>query len=84
MLAQHLSLQLLGPPRIEFEGATLKTETRKSTALLIYLAVTKENHLRDSLATMFWPESDQIHANGALRRTLVALRKTPLKKCIRS
>lgn len=79
MLVQQLSLQLLGSPRIECEGAPLKTETRKATALLIYLAVTNENHLRDSLAAMFWPESDQDHASGALRRTLSALRKTPLK-----
>jgi predicted ATPase/DNA-binding SARP family transcriptional activator/Tfp pilus assembly protein PilF len=32
------------------------------------------------LSTMYWPESDQARARGALRRTLAALRKTPLKE----
>ncbi|MGI8586125.1 MAG: ATP-binding protein [Chloroflexia bacterium] len=44
-------------------------------ALLAFLAVTKQRHTRDKLAALFWPEYDQTHARGALRRTLSALNK---------
>ena len=43
--------------------------------MLIYLAVTGQGHRRESLAAMFWPESDTGHAKAALRRTLSSLRK---------
>jgi predicted ATPase/DNA-binding SARP family transcriptional activator len=78
--ASQLSLQLMGAPRITFDDVPLKIETRKASALLFYLAVTGETHTRDTLATMFWPESDPSHARGALRRVLAALNKTPLKE----
>jgi len=55
-------------------------ESRKASALLFYLAVTEETHTRDALSTMLWPESDQVRSRGALRRSLAALRKTPLKE----
>jgi predicted ATPase/DNA-binding SARP family transcriptional activator len=71
----ELTLALLGPPQIHVDGATLKVDTRKATALLIYLAVEAKIQRRESLATMFWPESDSSHAKAALRRTLSALRK---------
>ena len=35
-----LRLFLLGPPRLEADGATLPISTRKAMALLAYLAVT--------------------------------------------
>jgi DNA-binding SARP family transcriptional activator len=43
--------------------------------LLIYLAERGESQRRESLAAMFWPESDSSHSKAALRRTLSALRK---------
>ena len=70
-----LKLWLLGPPKIEIEGAPLQVDTRKATALLVYLAVNGETQRRESLATLLWPESDNSHAKAALRRTLSALRK---------
>jgi len=53
----------------------LVVDTRKATALLIYLAVTAQADRRERLAAMFWPESDTAHSKAALRRTLSALRK---------
>ena len=71
----HLSLFLLGPPRIELDGAPIEVDTRKAIALMAYLAVTGASHSRDTLATLLWPEYDQTHARAALRRTLSTLNK---------
>jgi len=70
-----LKLWILGPPRIEVGGEPLRVDTRKATALLVYLAERGESQRRESLAAMLWPESDSSHSKAALRRTLSALRK---------
>jgi len=70
-----LKLWILGSPRIEVGGEPLHVDTRKATALLIYLAERGESQRRESLAAMLWPESDSSHSKAALRRTLSALRK---------
>jgi DNA-binding SARP family transcriptional activator len=71
----HLALYLFGPPRVERDGQPVTTDTRKAIALLAYLAVTRQRHGRDVLATLLWPEYDQTHARATLRRTLSALNK---------
>jgi len=71
----RLNLYLLGPPRIELDDEPVQVDTRKATALLAYLALTRERQRRDALVNLLWPESDQSHARAALRRTLSALRK---------
>ncbi len=68
-----LRLALLGPPRVERDGAPLEVDTRKAIALLAYLAVTGQRQSRDGLAALLWPDYDRAHARGALRRTLSAL-----------
>jgi DNA-binding SARP family transcriptional activator len=70
-----LKLFLLGPPRIELDGTPLEVDTRKAIAMLAYLAVSGESQRRDTLAALLWPESDQIGARAALRRTLSSLNK---------
>ena len=49
----------------------------KRTALLVYLAIggTGALHRRDTLLTLFWPESDLEHARGALSQALRYLRQ---------
>jgi predicted ATPase/DNA-binding SARP family transcriptional activator len=71
----RLSLYLLGPPRIEREGTPIQVDTRKATALLAYVAITGEQHRRDALVNLLWPEADERHGRAALRRTLSVLRK---------
>jgi DNA-binding SARP family transcriptional activator/class 3 adenylate cyclase len=71
----HVSLYLLGPPRIEREGTPVQVDTRKAIALLAYVALSREQHRRDTLVTLLWPEADQQHGRAALRRTLYVLRK---------
>jgi hypothetical protein len=45
-----LRLFLLGPPRLERDGAVIDIGRRKATALLIYLAATRQSYSRDALA----------------------------------
>jgi predicted ATPase/DNA-binding SARP family transcriptional activator len=71
----ELALFLMGPPRIERDGRVLNVDTRKATALITYLAVTKRPQSRDALAALLWPEYDQAHARATLRRTLSTLNK---------
>jgi predicted ATPase/DNA-binding SARP family transcriptional activator len=71
----HLSLFLLGPPRIEREGEPVGVGTRKAIALVAYLALAERRHSREGLATLLWPKSDQSHARAALRQALSVLKK---------
>lgn len=66
----QLRILLLGSPQIELDETHLDTDRRKAVALLAYLAVTAVPHTRDTLATLFWPDSDQSRALAYLRRAL--------------
>jgi DNA-binding SARP family transcriptional activator len=68
-----LKLCLLGPPRIERDGKPIAFDTRKAIALMAYLSVTGQPQSREHLAALLWPDADQSHALGALRRTLSTL-----------
>lgn len=70
----ELTISLLGAPLIEVGGEPAEFDTRKAIALLAYMAVNKDSHTRDALATMLWPELDQSRARAALRRTLSSLK----------
>jgi DNA-binding SARP family transcriptional activator len=71
----QLAFHLLGPPRLERDGAPLAFDTRKITALAAYLAVTGQSHTRESLITLLWPELEPGRARAVLRRNLSLLRK---------
>ena len=71
----QLKLYLFSSPRLEQDQAPLKVGRRKATALLAYLAVSGESQPREKLATLLWPDSDQIRANSYLRRELALLNK---------
>src|SRR5918997_4687103 len=68
-------VSLLGAPRIEHDGEPIEVDTRKAIALVAYLAVTRQRHVRDALAGLLWPEYNQTRARAALRRTLSSLGK---------
>jgi len=72
----ELALYLLGPPRVELDNQSVPLGRHKAVALLAYLALTRQPHSRDALATLLWPELDQSHARGQLRRTLSLLHRT--------
>ena len=71
----QLSIYLLGSPRVECNGKSIDLDTRKASALIAYLAITKQRQSRDTLAALLWPEFDQAHARATLRRTLSTLNK---------
>lgn len=69
-----IEVKLLGPPRVERDGALVAFDTRKAVALLAHLALTGRPRPRDALADLLWPDTDPERARGALRRTLSTLR----------
>src|SRR5687768_6309569 len=70
-----LELRLFGPPRFHRQHDELTLSGRKVMALAAYLAVTRQPHHRDALATLFWPDHDQSGARANLRRELSRLHK---------
>ncbi|MCE7982907.1 MAG: tetratricopeptide repeat protein [Caldilinea sp. CFX5] len=66
-------LYLFGTPRLEQQDRPILIALRKAVALLVYLAVTRQPHSRDALATLLWPENNQTGARANLRRTLYDL-----------
>ena len=71
----RLKLFLLGPPRLEREGERLEINTRKSMALMAFLAVSGQTHRREALTTLLWPNSRSRSARAILRTTLSGLNK---------
>lgn len=71
----RFKLFLLGSPRLERNGGRVEVERRTVMALLAYLVVTGQPHSRDTLAALLWPETDEPHARGALRRDISGLNK---------
>lgn len=72
-----LHLRFLGTFHVTFaDGRALAIETAKSKALLAYLATENDRpHLREQLAALLWPESDQKSAMQSLRQALYSLRR---------
>jgi DNA-binding SARP family transcriptional activator len=74
----QVRLKLLGPFEGRFpDGRQAKLETRKSEALLAYLARScGESHSREQLAAMFWGDRDDAAARHNLRKALASLRRS--------
>ena len=68
-----LEVSLFGPPRIAHDGIPVPVERHKTLALLAYLAVTRQPHGRDALATLLWPEELPGHGRAVLRNALLDL-----------
>ena len=80
----EVELRLFGTPRLDVNGEPSQLGRRKAMALLSYLAVTRNRHHRETLATLLWPESGSEAAYSALRNVLWILRQTPLAKLLRA
>ena len=72
----HLELCLLGPPEVRADGDVVDFPTRKTLALLAYLALEQGLQRREHLAALFWPESDASRGRANLRNTLNYLRNS--------
>ena len=71
-----LKLLWLGPPVIEYDGHPFRLEMRKTLALLAYLSLSPQSPTRETLASLFWSEHDQVHALASLRRSLFSLARS--------
>ena len=78
-----LELQLLGPPAIRLAGTEISPPTRKSLALLAYLAL-EGSQSRGKLADLLWSDLDEDAARKNLRKELFRLRGGPLGPFIRT
>jgi DNA-binding SARP family transcriptional activator len=68
--ASPLHLHLLGPPEVRLGERLLTFPTRKTLALLIYLALEGGSQPREHLAALLWPESNPERSHASLRNTL--------------
>jgi DNA-binding SARP family transcriptional activator len=73
----RLTLTLLGGFRAQLgTGATLSLPSKKSQALLAYLAVCQARRTtRDSLADLLWGDTGEVQARQSLRQALAGLRR---------
>jgi len=69
-----LILRVLGAPQIIEDGRNVAFPTRKSLALLLYLAVEGGTHSREKITALLWPDRDSSGSRAALRTTLTRLR----------
>ncbi|HEU5162927.1 MAG TPA: BTAD domain-containing putative transcriptional regulator [Thermoanaerobaculia bacterium] len=73
----RLDLSLLGGFKAALDGEELQFATRKSEALLAYLAMPPgQMHPREKLAVLLWGDSGEEQARQSLRQTLFTLRKS--------
>lgn len=71
-----LSIELLGGLVVKVYGRALTTfKSRKTEALLVYLACNARPIGRDELAAFLWDDSDPAQAQANLRKTLSDLRQ---------
>ncbi len=71
----RLKIYLLGLPRVEIDDQPVEISRRKALALLAYLAMTRQAHSREVLATLLWPDVEPGRAYAYLRTALWTLNK---------
>lgn len=72
----ELSLALLGPFSVVYgERPLTQFRTKAVQALLVYLVCQPENHGREALMTLLWPDLPLKSAQGNLRHTLYHLKQ---------
>jgi DNA-binding SARP family transcriptional activator len=72
---ESLTIDLLGTPEVHLGEQPLSFLTRKVFALLVYIAVERGMHSRETLMALLWPESPSNSAAASLRVTLSRLRQ---------
>lgn len=71
----HLNLALLGTPEVRHDGHPVTFPTRKTLALLVYLAVAGGTVSREQITALLWPESNSELGRASLRKALTYLRQ---------
>jgi DNA-binding SARP family transcriptional activator len=65
-----LHIMALGPPEVHLGEHLVTFPTRKTLALLIYLAIEAGLQPREHLTTLLWPEASPERSHASLRNTL--------------
>jgi DNA-binding SARP family transcriptional activator len=73
--ANRIQFNLLGAAEAFLNGRAIAFRTRKSLALLAYLALDPGPHPRERLADLLWPEADVVDARTSLRTALIYVRQ---------
>lgn len=73
--SSRYDLYLFGSPYLMRANSSVNLPRRKMLGLLAYMAFGKQAYNRDTLATLLWPNDDDSHARGSLRRMLYELRR---------
>ena len=68
-------IRLFGPPTVTRDGLEQTGLRSKSLALLAFLVVENRSVARDTVATLFWRDSDQSSARRNLRPCVHELRR---------
>ncbi len=71
----RLKLYTLGAARIELQGKAVTLDRAQAAGLLFYLAASGKAHSRETLAAMFWPDSETSRAFAYLRRSIFAIKQ---------
>jgi DNA-binding SARP family transcriptional activator len=75
-MGERLEIRTLGGLTITCDGQPVDGfASRKTEALLVYLASTRRPHPREVLAEMFWEERTQAQSSSNLRTILTNLRR---------
>lgn len=73
-----VEFRILGPPEIRIRGDDHSirdlTQTKRLAVLAYLAAPPRRVHRRDTLLALFWPDLDEHHARGALRKSLHHIR----------
>ncbi len=69
-----LELSFLGPPEVRFQGRAVNLRTRKTLAVLAFLALEGGMQPRARLTALLWPELEETQARGNLRNVLTYLK----------
>lgn len=70
----NLDIKTFGFPQLFLKGQKIDFALRKGVALLAYMAETGAPVSRDVVATLLWPDADQMSSRARLRRTLYKVR----------
>lgn len=77
---ESLTISVLGGLSVAFAGREIRVKSRKSRAVLGYLALTdRHQETRERLVGLLWSESDEYKARASLRQVLHELRETFLE-----
>lgn len=75
-----LTISVFGHLAVAFEGRDIRFKSRKSRAVLAYIALNDARiETRERLVGLFWSDSDEQHARASLRQTLRELRQSFLQ-----